>query len=139
MIAAFVQILEIVLDKFAPVLYRALGIYLPLITVNCAILGASLFATVRDYPFIPNFVYVASAGLGWWLAIALIAAIREKLTYSHIPDGLHGMGMTFVVTGLMAFSFMGFTGISLDNITKDDTYPILVQEEPDKKTTNQEL
>ncbi|WP_420421286.1 NADH:ubiquinone reductase (Na(+)-transporting) subunit E [Simkania sp.] len=128
-IAAFVQVLEIVIDKFAPALYRALGMYLPLITVNCAILGASLFATVREYPLIPNVVYVGSAGLGWWLAIALIAAIREKLTYSNVPAGLHGMGLTFIITGLMALAFMGFTGIALDHISETDTYPLLVQEE----------
>ncbi|MCB1071984.1 MAG: NADH:ubiquinone reductase (Na(+)-transporting) subunit E [Chlamydiales bacterium] len=128
-IAAFVQVLEIVIDKFAPALYRALGMYLPLITVNCAILGASLFATVRAYPFIPNLVYVASAGLGWWLAIVLIAAIREKLSYSNVPNGLHGMGLTFIMTGLISMAFMGFAGISLDKITSTDTYPLLVQEE----------
>ena len=128
-IAAFVQVLEIVIDKFAPALYRALGMYLPLITVNCAILGASLFATVRAYPFIPNLVYVASAGLGWWLEIVLIAAIREKLSYSNVPNGLHGMGLTFIMTGLISMAFMGFAGISLDKITSTDTYPLLVQEE----------
>ena len=128
-IAAFVQVLEIIIDKFAPALYRALGMYLPLITVNCAILGACLFATVREYPLIPNVVYVSSAGLGWWLAIALIAAIREKLTYSNVPAGLHGMGLTFIMTGLMALAFMGFTGIALDHISETDTYPLLVQEE----------
>lgn len=122
-IAAFVQVLEIIIDKFSPTLYRALGMFLPLITVNCAILGASLFATVREYPLIPNIVYVASAGIGWWIAILLIAAIREKLTYSQIPKGLQGMGMTFIMTGLMALAFMGFTGISLDKIATDDTYP----------------
>ena len=125
-IAAFVQVLEIVIDKFSPTLYRALGMYLPLITVNCAILGASLFATVREYPFIPNIVYVASAGLGWWLAIILIATIREKLSYSNMISGLEGMGITFIMTGLLALAFMGFTGIALDKIDKDDTYPKLV-------------
>lgn len=127
-IAAFVQVLEIVIDKFAPALYRALGMYLPLITVNCAILGASLFATVRDYPFIPNLVYVAAAGIGWWVAILLIAAIREKLSYSNVPSGLRGMGLTFIVTGLISLAFMGFAGIALDQITEGDTYPILIQE-----------
>ncbi|MCB1108452.1 MAG: NADH:ubiquinone reductase (Na(+)-transporting) subunit E [Chlamydiia bacterium] len=126
-IAAFVQVLEIVIDKFSPTLYRALGMYLPLITVNCAILGAALFATVRDYPFIPNSVYVSSAGLGWWLAIVLIATIREKLSYSKIPAGLEGMGITFIMTGLMALCFMGFTGIALDKIDQDDTYPELIE------------
>ena len=127
-IAAFVQVLEIVIDKFAPALYRALGMYLPLITVNCAILGASLFATVRAYPFIPNLVYVAAAGIGWWVAILLIAAIREKLSYSNVPKGLRGMGLTFIMTGLISLAFMGFAGIALDQVTEDDTYPLLVQE-----------
>jgi Na+-transporting NADH:ubiquinone oxidoreductase subunit E len=127
-IAAFVQVLEIVIDKFAPALYRALGMYLPLITVNCAILGASLFATVRAYPFVPNLVYVAAAGIGWWVAILLIAAIREKLSYSNVPKGLRGMGLTFIMTGLISLAFMGFAGIALDQVTEDDTYPLLVQE-----------
>lgn len=112
-IAAFVQVLEIVIEKFSPALYTALGSYLPLITVNCAILGACLWSATRDYPFIPNLVYVFGAGLGWWLAIALIAAIREKLTYSHVVPGLRGMGITFVMTGLMSMAFLGFTGIKL--------------------------
>ncbi len=113
-IAAFVQVLEIVIDKFSPTLYAALGVYLPLITVNCAILGASLFATVREYAFIPNLVYMLGTGLGWWLAILLIASIREKLTYSHIPKYLQGMAITFIMTGLMALAFMAFTGINLE-------------------------
>ncbi len=125
-IAAFVQVLEIIIDKFSPALYRALGMFLPLITVNCAILGASLFATVREYPFVPNLVYVASTGIGWWLAIALIAAIREKISYSNIVPGLRGMGITFIMTGLMALAFMGFTGISLDKVSFDDTSPEIV-------------
>ncbi|WP_316356154.1 NADH:ubiquinone reductase (Na(+)-transporting) subunit E [Candidatus Neptunichlamydia sp. REUL1] len=129
-IAALVQVLEIVIDKFAPALYRALGMYLPLITVNCAILGASLFATVRAYPFIPNLVYVAAAGVGWWVAILLIAAIREKLSYSNVPKGLRGIGLTFIMTGLISLAFMGFAGITLDQVTEDDTYPLLVQTEP---------
>lgn len=127
-IAAFVQVLEIVIDKFAPALYRALGMYLPLITVNCAILGASLFATVRAYPFIPNLIYVAAAGIGWWIAILLIASIREKLSYSNIPKGLRGMAMTFIMTGLISLAFMGFAGIALDQVSSEDTYPLLVQE-----------
>lgn len=117
-IAGFVQILEIVIDKFSPALYAALGVYLPLITVNCAILGACLFATAREYAFWPNLVYALGAGLGWWLAIALIASIREKLTYSNIPKGLQGMGITFVMTGLIAMAFMGLTGINLDRSSK---------------------
>ena len=115
-IASFVQILEIVIEKLSPVLYRSLGIYLPLITVNCAILGASLFATVKNYPLIPNIVYVGSSGIGWWLAIVLIASIREKIRYSDVPKGLKGMGITFIATGLIALSFMAFTGINLDQV-----------------------
>ncbi|MGE3954747.1 MAG: NADH:ubiquinone reductase (Na(+)-transporting) subunit E [Parachlamydiales bacterium] len=113
-IAAFVQVLEIVIEKFSPTLYASLGMYLPLITVNCAILGACLLATTREYPFFPNTVYVFGAGGGWWLAIALIAAIREKMSYSNPPFGLRGMGITFIMTGLMAVAFMALQGIKLD-------------------------
>jgi Na+-transporting NADH:ubiquinone oxidoreductase subunit E len=116
-IAGFVQVLEIVLEKVVPGLYQTLGIYLPLITVNCAILGACLFAVTREYPFIPNLVYVLGSGLGWWLAIALIAAIREKLAVSNVVPGLRGMAITFMMTGLMAMTFSGFTGIKLSNPT----------------------
>lgn len=112
-IAAFVQVLEIVIDRFSPTLYLALGMFLPLITVNCAILGGVLFATTREYPFFANLIFSLGAGLGWWLAIALIAAIREKLSYSNIVPGLRGMGITFIVTGLMAMAFMGLLGINL--------------------------
>jgi len=112
-IAAFTQILEIILEKVSQPLYRALGIYLPLIAVNCAILGACLFAVIREYPFVPNLVYVFGSGLGWWLAIALIAAIREKLTTSNVVPHLQGMGITFIMTGLMSMAFMGFSGINL--------------------------
>lgn len=112
-IAGFVQVLEIIIERFSPSLYMSLGMYLPLITVNCAILGACLFAVTREYPFLPNMIYVAGSGLGWWLAIALIASIREKLRISNIPQGLQGMGITFMMTGLMSMAFMGFTGIKL--------------------------
>ncbi len=112
-IAAFVQVLEIFIDRFSPALYNSLGMFLPLITVNCAILGGVLFATTREYPFWPNLVFSLGSGLGWWLAIVLIAAIREKLTYSNIPKGLRGMGITFIMTGLMAMAFMGLLGINL--------------------------
>lgn len=112
-IAAFVQVLEIIIEKFSPSLYMSLGLYLPLITVNCAILGACLFAVTRDYPFFPNLVYVFGSAVGWWLAIALVASIREKLAISNVPMGLKGMGITFMVTGLMSMAFMGFTGIKL--------------------------
>ena len=113
-IAALVQILEIIIDTFSPRLYRSLGMYLPLITVNCAILGASLFATVRSYPFLANMVYVLCTGLGWWLAIVLIATIREKLRTSDVPPALEGMGITFITTGLISLAFLGFSGIDLD-------------------------
>lgn len=112
-IAAFVQVLEIVIEKFSPPLYHALGMFLPLITVNCAILGGVLFGVTREYPLIPMIVFSLGSGIGWWVAIVLIAAIREKLTYSAIPKGLQGMGITFVMTGLMAMAFMGLMGINL--------------------------
>jgi Na+-transporting NADH:ubiquinone oxidoreductase subunit E len=114
-IAGFVQILEIVIEKLSPALYMSLGLYLPLIAVNCAILGACLFAVTRDYPFIPNLIYVFGSALGWWLAIALIAAIREKLATANVMPALRGMGITFIMTGLMAMAFQGFTGIKLAN------------------------
>ncbi len=112
-IAAIVQILEMILDKFLPALYNALGIFLPLITVNCAILGASLFMVERDYSFTQSIVYGAGAGTGWALAIIAIAGIRDKLKYSDIPDGLQGLGIAFITTGLMALGFMSFSGIKL--------------------------
>ena len=112
-IAALVQILEMFLDRFVPALYNALGIFLPLITVNCAILGASLFMVERDYTFTESLVYGASAGIGWALAIAALAGIREKLKYSDVPDGLEGLGITFITVGLMALGFLAFSGIQL--------------------------
>jgi len=112
-IAAFVQVVEIVIEKVSPALYMSLGMYLPLITVNCAILGACLFAVTRNYPFIPNLIYVFGSGMGWWLAIALIAAIREKIVVSDVVPSLTGMGITFIATGLMSMAFSGFTGIKL--------------------------
>ena len=112
-IAAFVQVLEIIIERFSPPLYNALGIFLPLITVNCAILGGVLFMVTREYPLLPALFFSLGSGLGWWLAITLIAAIREKLQYSNIPKGLKGMGITFVTTGLMAMAFMGLLGIDL--------------------------
>lgn len=122
-IAGFVQILEMVIEKFSPALYLSLGLYLPLITVNCAILGACLFAVTRDYPFIPNLIYVFGSGVGWWLAIALIAAIREKLAVSNVVPGLRGMGITFIMTGLMSMAFQGFIGIKLANPTGPSDKP----------------
>jgi len=110
-IAAMVQILEMTLDRYFPPLYNALGIFLPLITVNCAILGGSLFMQQRDYNFTQSCVYGFGAGLGWALAIAALAGIREKLKYSDVPDGLKGLGITFMTVGLMALAFMSFGGM----------------------------
>jgi len=135
-IAGFVQILEMAIEKYSPALYLSLGLYLPLITVNCAILGACLFAVTRDYPFFPNLFYVLGSGLGWWLAIALMAAIREKLAVSNVIPGLRGMGITFIMTGLMAMAFQGFIGIKLAN----PTVPTVAQQQaaPDKSSKGEE-
>lgn len=112
-IAAMVQILEMAMDKYAPALYNALGIFLPLITVNCAILGGTLFMVERDYNFAESVTYGVGSGFGWALAITAIAGIREKLKYSDVPDGLQGLGVTFITAGLMALGFMSFSGIQL--------------------------
>ena len=112
-IAAIVQILEMFLDKYVPALYNALGVFLPLITVNCAIMGASLFMVERDYNFAESTVYGIGAGVGWALAITALAGIREKMKYSDVPDGLKGLGITFITAGLMAFGFLSFGGIAL--------------------------
>ena len=112
-IAAIVQILEMTLDKFFPSLYNALGIFLPLITVNCAILGGSLFMVERDYNFGESVAYGLGSGFGWALAIAILAGIREKLDYSDVPAGLKGLGITFMTSGLLAIVFMAFAGIKL--------------------------
>jgi Na+-transporting NADH:ubiquinone oxidoreductase subunit E len=112
-IAAMVQILEMAMDKYAPALYNALGIFLPLITVNCAILGGTLFMVERDYNLSESAVYGVGSGLGWAMAITAIAGIREKLKYSDVPDGLQGLGITFITAGLMALGFMAFSGIQL--------------------------
>lgn len=112
-IAAIVQILEMFLDRYMPVLYNALGVFLPLITVNCAILGASLFMVERDYSFGDSVVYGAGSGIGWALAITALAGIREKLKYSDVPEGLQGLGITFIIVGLMSLGFMSFGGIDL--------------------------
>lgn len=142
-IASMVQLVEMILDKFFPKLYHALGIFLPLITVNCAILGASLFMVERY--FVPDeisspmmslaksTVFGFSSGIGWLLAIASMAAIRKKLRYSHLPDGLKGLGITMITTGLMAMAFMCFSGISLE---KKDKQPAAV-EQPADQTTEQ--
>ncbi|MEJ2534654.1 MAG: NADH:ubiquinone reductase (Na(+)-transporting) subunit E [Gammaproteobacteria bacterium] len=112
-IAAMVQILEMALDRYVPALYNALGIFLPLITVNCAILGASLFMVERDYSFGESVVYGVGSGIGWALAITALAGIREKLKYSDVPNGLQGLGITFMTVGLMSLGFMAFSGIQL--------------------------
>ena len=112
-IAAIVQIMEMFLDKYVPVLYSALGVFLPLITVNCAILGAALFMVERDYDLAESTVYGLGAGFGWALAIVALAGIREKLKYSDVPDGLQGLGITFITVGLMSLGFMSFGGIDL--------------------------
>lgn len=112
-VAAIVQILEMFLDRYVPALYNALGIFLPLITVNCAILGGTLFMVERSYTFPESVVYGISSGAGWALAIVLLAGIREKLKYSDVPAGLQGLGVTFIAAGLMAMVFMAFSGIQL--------------------------
>ncbi len=112
-IAAMVQILEMFLDRFLPALYNALGIFLPLITVNCAILGGTLFMVQRDYGFGESVTYGLGSGVGWALAITALAGVREKLKYSDVPDGLQGLGITFISVGLMSLGFMAFSGIQL--------------------------
>ncbi|MGM0945777.1 MAG: NADH:ubiquinone reductase (Na(+)-transporting) subunit E [Bacteroidota bacterium] len=112
-IAAMVQLVEMVVEKFAPALYGALGIFLPLIAVNCAILGGSLFMAQRDYTLAESAVYGFGSGTGFFLAIVALAAIREKLKYSHVPNGLKGLGITMLLTGLMGIAFMSFMGIDL--------------------------
>ena len=112
-IAAIVQILEMLLDKYMPSLYHALGIFLPLITVNCVIMAGSLFMVERDYTFSESVVYGLGSGISWAIAIALLAGIREKLKYSDIPEGLRGLGITFITIGLMSLGFMSFSGVQL--------------------------
>ncbi|MEH6556670.1 MAG: NADH:ubiquinone reductase (Na(+)-transporting) subunit E [Oceanicoccus sp.] len=112
-IAALVQILEMFLDKFVPALYNALGVFLPLITVNCAILGASLLMVEREHDFGESVVFGVGAGVGWALAIILLAGIREKMKYSDVPSGLQGLGITFITVGLMSLGFMSFGGIDI--------------------------
>ncbi len=112
-IAATVQVVEMAIDKYAPALYSALGVFLPLIAVNCAILGASLFMVERDYTLAESAVFGAGSGIGFMLAIIALAAIREKMRYGNVPAGLRGLGITFIVTGLMAIGFMAFAGIQL--------------------------
>ncbi len=110
-IAAMVQVLEMTLEFHIPRLYRALGIFLPLITVNCAILGSSLFMVERSYSFVESVVYGFGSGVGWALAMVMFAAIRERLKYADIPDGLQGLGINFIIVGIMSFGFMAFAGM----------------------------
>ena len=112
-IAAMVQILEMFLDRFVPALYNALGIFLPLITVNCAILGGSLFMVERDYNLAESAVFGLGSGIGWGLAIVALAGVREKMKYSDVPPPLRGLGITFITVGLMSLAFMSFSGIQL--------------------------
>lgn len=112
-IAAIVQLVEMVIEKFSPALYGSLGIFLPLIAVNCAILGSSLFMAQRDYTLTESSVFALGSGIGWFLAIVALAAIREKLKYSNVPDGLKGLGITMLLTGLMGIAFMSFMGIDI--------------------------
>jgi Na+-transporting NADH:ubiquinone oxidoreductase subunit E len=110
-IAAFVQLLEMVMDRYLPALYYALGIFLPLITVNCAILGVSLFMVTRQYTFVQTFAFAVGSGIGWTLAITAMAGIRSKLNESSIPEGLRGVPITLIITGIMALAFIGFSGM----------------------------
>ncbi|MFI0398143.1 MAG: NADH:ubiquinone reductase (Na(+)-transporting) subunit E [Thiolinea sp.] len=112
-IAAIVQVLEMAMDKFMPALHQALGIFLPLITVNCAILGGTLFMAERDYTFAESVVYGFGSGFSWMLAIIILAGVRERLKYSDVPEGLQGLGIIFITVGLMSLGFMSFSGIQL--------------------------
>lgn len=112
-IAAMVQIVEMTMDRFAPGLYAALGVFLPLIAVNCAILGASLFMVERDYDFGESVVFGIGSGIGWFLAVVALASIRERMRYSNVPPGLRGLGITFILTGLIGIGFLAFSGIQL--------------------------
>lgn len=112
-IAAIVQILEMFLDRYLPDLHAKLGIFLPLITVNCAVLGATLFQDIRNYSFIQTVLFNLGSGLGWWMAICMLAAIKEKISKNKMPRGLQGIGISFIITGIMALAFIGFSGIFL--------------------------
>jgi len=112
-ITAMVQILEMFLQRFVPALYNALGIFLPLLTVNCAILGAALFMVQRDYTFVESAAYGVGVGIGWAVAIIGLAGLREKMRYSDVPDGLRGLGITFITVGIMSLAFLGISGIEL--------------------------
>lgn len=110
-IAAFVQLVEMIIDRYFPTLYYALGIFLPLITVNCAVLGVSLFMVIREYTFLQSVAFGLGSGLGWTLAIVAMAGIRQKVKNANVPKGLQGPGITLIITGIMALAFIGFSGI----------------------------
>ncbi|MDT8316669.1 MAG: RnfABCDGE type electron transport complex subunit A [bacterium] len=110
-IAALVQIVEMVIERSSPILYNSMGVFLPLITVNCAILGVTLFMIVRKYTYIESLIYSVGSGIGWGVAILAMAAIREKLRFANVPEGLKGPGITMIIAGLMAMGFMGFAGM----------------------------
>jgi Na+-transporting NADH:ubiquinone oxidoreductase subunit E len=114
-IAAFVQFVEMVIERFSPFLYQRLGVFLPLITVNCAILGASLFMVIRNYSFLTTIGYGLGSGIGWFLAIIAMAGIRQKLANEHIPEGLQGPGIALIIAGIMSLAFIGFTGVLQGN------------------------
>lgn len=139
-IATMVQLVEIIVEKFAPALYNSLGIFLPLIAVNCAILGGSLFMQSREIPTISlATVYGIGSGLGWFLAILAIAAIREKIRYSHVPAGLRGLGITFITTGLMAIGFMSFGGMLTGGTSKPEEEKQKVSTEVKIKTEQEKI
>tara|TARA_B110000879_G_C11156392_1_gene507093 strand:- start:308 stop:973 length:666 start_codon:yes stop_codon:yes gene_type:complete len=119
-VAAFVQLIEMVIEKFSPSLYNSLGIFLPLIAVNCSILGAALFLPTREYDLAEATVFGLGSGVGWFLAVVSLAAIREKMAYSDVPKPLRGLGITFIIVGLMAFGFMSFQGFKLPFQRTDD-------------------
>ena len=136
-IASMVQLVEMIVEKFSPALYSSLGIFLPLIAVNCAILGASLFMQERSYSNITEAtVFGLGSGVGWFLAIVGIAAIREKIRYSNVPPALRGLGITFIITGLMGIAFMSFMGIKLEDSKKEVSNTEIVQSELKEKEIN---
>ncbi len=138
-IAAMVQLVEMVVEKVSPALYGALGIFLPLIAVNCSILGGSLFMITRDYSFGEATVFGIGSGVGWMFAIVALAAIRERMKYSHVPDGLKGLGITMIITGLMGIAFMSFMGIKLgDGQSEETTEEAKVESAKDNKVSSVE-
>ena len=139
-IAAMVQLVEMVVERYYPSLYNSLGIFLPLIAVNCSILGASLFMQQKDFTHIGEaFIYGLGSGIGWFLAVIALAAIREKIRYSNVPDPLRGLGITFILTGLMAIGFMSFQGISLEADKAQETEETVAIKQLQKEDLGEEL